>query len=209
MSSLFRGIGLSAIAGLSRRLGTGLHAGVGVLKLVDTEASYGSTKHKWRMSQVGKALRNGEPFAKALAAAQGYFPTLFIQMVHVGETSGRLERTLLMLAEHYEHRIKMRRLLLTGLAWPMIQLIGAIMVIGLVIWIQGVLAGPSGPSFDASGVGLSGTSGLVIYFGVVFSVAAIVIAAIVAVRENFMNVHRLIPYSYGCQCLGMRFKRSR
>jgi type IV pilus assembly protein PilC len=196
MTRPFQQMGFKVAAGFTRRLGTGLRAGVGVLKLLELESRSGSAKHQWKMQKVVKKVSQGELLAEALSGSDGYFPTLLVQMVQIGESAGRLERTLLMLADFYDHRVQIRRDFLQGIAWPMIQLFAAIMVIGLVIWIQGVLAGPAGPSFDASGLGLSGTSGLLIYFGCVSLIAVAISAVIIAVRMNFMGVHQLVPYAY-------------
>ena len=66
--------------------------------------------------------------ARAMLDSGKYFPPLLVQMVHVGESSGRLDRTLLELAEHYDHRISTRNEFLRGIAWPVIELLMAVFI---------------------------------------------------------------------------------
>ena len=202
MAKMFREMTLKKAAGFTRRMGMGLRSGIGILKLLEIESRAGSEKHRWRVQHVAKRISDGETFTKALALEDGYFPPLVVQMVHIGESSGRIERTLLMLADHMDHRLQVRRAFLQGISWPLIQLFAAVLIIGLVIWIQGVLAPPSGPAFDASGLGLSGTNGLMIYSGVVLLITAVIVGIILAIRGNVLGVHRLIPYSYRLPSVG-------
>ena len=62
---------------------------------------------------------------------------IFAHPLSLAPISGRLEAIYKRLAEQYDQRLKMRRLFLAAIAWPMIQLVLAIGVIGLLIWIMG------------------------------------------------------------------------
>src|SRR5258708_8028839 len=68
-------------------------------------------------------------------------------------------------------------MLITMITWPAIQLVAAILIIALVIFVLGIVAGTHGPGakqFDILGLGLMGTSGaikwLVMSFGSIFAV---------------------------------------
>jgi type II secretory pathway component PulF len=109
-------------------------------------------------------------------AAQRYFPPLTVEMTNVGEQTGKLERVYGQLGEHYENLLQLRRTFIAGLTWPAIQLAGAIAIVGLLIWILGIVGSmsPSGKAFDLLGLGLVGTRGLMIYLTIVGSVAAVI-----------------------------------
>ncbi len=203
MAKFLRQMSLSAAASFARRLGTGLHSGVGIMRLLEVEMKYGSQKHQFRVGQVYQKVKKGESLSNAMLAAEGYFPQLLVQMIHVGETTGRLERTILEVARLLEHRIKLRRIFIGGILWPMIQLTLGILVVGGLIWLQGILAPTaSGPAFDALGLGLYGNRGAAIYFSFVGCVAVLIGTVIYAVVTNAFGLSRLIPYAYKIPVVG-------
>jgi len=89
-------------------------------------------------------------------------------MIEVGDMSGQLDQTYKRLATHYDRTLSARRDFLAQLSWPMLQFGSALGVVGLLIWIMGMLPvnqGADGPQADLLGLGLFGTSGLIKYFG--------------------------------------------
>lgn len=90
----------------------------------------------------------------------------------MGEETGRLEAVLLRLSEHYQHMMRMRRTFVMGILWPAIELSVAILAIGFLILLLGVLG------TSVSVFGLSGTRGLAVYFGIILA-AAIVLFVVV------------------------------
>ena len=109
---------------------------------------------------------------EAMADAGGFFPPLACEMVDVGEQTGKLAEVFLRLADHYDHAISLRRSFLVGIIWPAIQLGLAVGIIGVLIWVMGIVNDGAGDEpIDALGLGLYGTRGLLIYSGVVAGVA--------------------------------------
>ena len=95
-----------------------------------------------------------------MKSAGGYFPPMFVQMVEIGEQTGKLDEVLLRLADHYEHQAQMQRSFWIGIAWPLFELTFAVLIIGFVIFLTGILAGiTNNPELDILGIGLTGTSG--------------------------------------------------
>jgi len=87
-------------------------------------------------------------------------------MVEVGEQSGRLDAVLTQLAEHYQDQVNLRRNFLAAIAWPVTQLVLSLLVVGLLIWIMGVLRDVTdSKDLDILGFGLVGNRGLAIYVG--------------------------------------------
>ena len=191
-------MGLAASAEFCRRFGTAFRAGVDILSLCRSESKHGSGYHQTAMRGVADRIAKGETLADSMQQVDSrYFPRLMISMVRLGEQTGRLERTLLQMAEHYRHRLSNRRVFLTGIAWPMIQLFAAIFVIGLLIWIMGILRPATGGEMnDILGLGLRGNSGLLIYAVVVLTIAAMIALFVQALRFNWLNLHAAIPIFY-------------
>ncbi|MEX0824862.1 MAG: type II secretion system F family protein [Pirellulaceae bacterium] len=196
-------MGIATAASFCYRLGVGFRAGADLIALIRAEAKSGSPRHREALQNVAAGLANGQSLTDALKTQGKYFPPLMIALVNVGESTGRLERALLSLAEHYQHRVSMRRTFLMGIAWPVLQLGAAILAIGLLIWLLGVLSPPTGGEMlDIAGFGLRGTSGVVIYFGFVFLFFVLIALAVIGVRNNWLGVHNLIPLFYAIPKLG-------
>lgn len=193
-----RRMGLAAAMEFTRRMGTAFRAGVDIVSLCRAESRHGSSRHQQVMSGVAEAVAGGSALADAMQqAGSSYFPRLLLSMVHLGEQTGRLERTLLQMAEHYRNQLSLRRLFLLGIAWPAAQLAAAILVIGLLIWLIGTLQPPSGGEmFDPTGFGLRGVGGVAIYFGWVAVIFGSFALVYVAVRNNWFNLHAVVPLFY-------------
>ncbi|MGD9635168.1 MAG: type II secretion system F family protein, partial [Pirellulales bacterium] len=86
---------------------------------------------------------------------------------------------------HYRKAVELQRLFLTSIAWPMIHLGMAIVVIGLLIWILGVIATRNnGQAIDILGFGLVGNRGLLIYTNFIIAVGLCIAGIVVAFRRG-------------------------
>ncbi len=196
-------MGLRAAAGFARRIGIGHKAGADLQSLLAAEAKGGSTRYRQAMLALIDGIKEGEPLSKAMKQQSGYFPNLLVSMTGVGEITGRLERTLAMVASHYEHRLSVRRAFLLGIAWPLIQLIAGVFVIAFLILLLGLLTPTGGGEMlDVTGFGLRGVSGALIFLAVVGFVFACLAAGIIAIQKNVLGVHNLIPLFYLIPVLG-------
>jgi len=188
---LFGRIGNKALARVCHNVGGGLHAGVDIRRVFETESMRGSTRQRSEMARIRERINRGETLTTAMRGARGYFPPLLIEMVEVGERTGRLERVFFKLAEHYDQLVKMKRDFLIGIAWPMIELSISVLVIGLMILIIGMVhTGPEPPGITF--FGLYGTRGLIIYSSIVAVIVASFAALIFAVKNELINIAPLI-----------------
>ena len=124
------------------RFGTGLKAGADLLKLLHSEASQGSSRQRDAMGVLAEGAKQGEQLS-TLMEKHKFFPPLMTAMTRVGEATGRLERALLALGEHYQHQLATRRMFIQSIAWPTLQLIAGIGVLSLLIYLMGILV-PAG-----------------------------------------------------------------
>ena len=75
------------------------------------------------------------------------------------------------LPTHYRKSVELQRMFLLAIAWPMIELALAIFVIGLLIWVLGIVAQRNnGQPIDILGFGLIGNRGLLIYTNFIIAV---------------------------------------
>lgn len=188
---------LGAAANFCRRFGTGMRAGVDVLRLLNNETKHGTAKQKTAMSDLHQAIRDGETLPDAMKLQDGYFPPLMIAMASAGETTGKLDRTMLTLAGHLEERLKIRRDFFRQISWPLFQLFAAVNILALLIYILGVLTpAGGGEMFDPTGFGLRGASGVLKFYSYVLAVGLLIVGGIVAFQKNLGGVHNLIPLLY-------------
>ena len=171
-------IGLKPLAELCRRTATSHATGIDARKTWGREAKTGGARQQAELGKVSEAINRGSTLTDALRQTDGFLPELMIDMVDVGEQSGRLDESLNRLGAYYEQLRTLRTAFLAGIAWPAIQLGLAVVAIGLIIWIMGLIGGGNQGgkddlNTDILGFGLKGNQGLIIYITIVGSIAAV------------------------------------
>ena len=157
----------AAIESLCRSMGRMLEAGVDIRKSIRTSGKQSSDNRLPReLEQVSQRIASGRTLSEAFQMSDPFFPALFIDLVHVGEQTGNLPEVFHALSRYYHSRIRQVREFREGIAWPAIQLVAAICIIGLLIFILGLLPPQQdGKPFDVTGIGLYGSTGALIWFG--------------------------------------------
>lgn len=90
------------VARFARTLGTLIRSGVPILKAIDlAKHIIGNKVMAGSMTQIHASVKEGERLSKSLEATK-IFPSLAVQMIMVGEETGRLEEMLIRVAENYE-----------------------------------------------------------------------------------------------------------
>lgn len=160
------------LAGICRRVGTALEAGIDARTAWEREAERASGRAAAALRHVRDEIQRGSSTADALAGTGVAFPELVHDMVAVGEQTGYLDRVLLRVAEHCDHLLNLRRIFLSGIAWPAIQLGLAIVVIGLLILVMGLIPQDPRQPVDLLGLGLRGPGGMAVFLLWVFALGA-------------------------------------
>jgi type II secretory pathway component PulF len=167
-------IRLKPLAQLCHRLATATNAGIQDRKIWTDEAERGSASQREVAAGIRDQLARGQTMTDALRQTGEYFPTMYRQMVEVGELSGRLGDIYKRLGRNYDRVLASRRLFLGKLMWPVFQLGMALFVIGILIYIMGMIPnnqrGGAG-QIDILGWGLVGSSGLFKYVTILIMVA--------------------------------------
>lgn len=182
-------IPLSPLAQLCQSLSTMLTSGLALPKAV--ELSVRKAKHPRARKAMGGVLDEiltGQDVTSAFRKQAGAFPELMIDMVAVAEHSGHLPEVLKALGEHYENSLRLRRTFIAAIAWPVIQLGMAILIIGFLIFLLGAIAdSKGGQPFDVLGLGLTGTSGAAIWFGWSFGAVAAIVGGAWFLHHGFQT----------------------
>ena len=150
---------------LCHRTSTALEAGVDARSVWAGEANRATGfAARSRFRAISEAVSSGCSMREALAPVADYFPPLFLELVHVGDQTGHLDDALKQLANHYDYQRKLAQGFLVAMIWPLTELGLSIIVIGVLIWVMGMIgSGSGGEPIDILGFGLTGNSGLAIY----------------------------------------------
>jgi len=118
----------AALGRFARTLGTLAKAGVSLLpSLKIVESSIGNRVLAAQVARVAEETRGGDSLASPLRKL-GIFPATIVQMIRVGEESGRLDEMLLKVAEMEERHMRARTKTLISFLAPLL-----ILVVGTVI----------------------------------------------------------------------------
>ena len=159
-------ISWAALAGFSRSVGRMLESGVDIRKALKTASRQSSdSRLTTTMNEVIRSIQRGATLTDAINEHQERFPPLFRDLVNVGELTGSTAEVFHALAGYYESRVRQVRDFRNAISWPVFQLVAAVLIIGLLIFILGMLPsrGPDGP-IDVLGFGLLGARGAMIWF---------------------------------------------
>ena len=120
-------------AQFARTMGTLLQNGVTLLRTMELlEDMSGNTYLKGRMAETRAALVDGSSLSNALSK-QEIFPDLYLDMMAVGEQSGRFAETMQMIADVYERELDQRIKIATAIIPPIIIVLIAV-VVGAVVF---------------------------------------------------------------------------
>ncbi|MGI4857766.1 MAG: type II secretion system F family protein [Janthinobacterium lividum] len=121
---------------LTRQLAGLLHAGIALLAALDLLACTDDARAPCPvLSAVRRQLARGRSFADALRQHPGTFDAFYLQLVTLGESSGRLADMLTRLAEERDRRERHRQQLRQALVYPLFVCIVSLgVVLALMIW---------------------------------------------------------------------------
>ncbi|MCX7698057.1 MAG: type II secretion system F family protein [Candidatus Goldbacteria bacterium] len=123
----------STVARFSRTLGTLLKSGVQILDALETVArSAGNKVVEKALMDTRNAVREGQSLTEPLKAT-GLFPAMVIQMVSVGEETGKLDEMLLRMSDFYDQEVDNAVEALMSMLEPLIMAFLGVVIGGIVI----------------------------------------------------------------------------
>jgi type IV pilus assembly protein PilC len=123
----------AAIARFARTLSTTFAAGVPLNEaLVTVAQASGNIVYQEAINMIKEAISSGQNLQVSMQRT-GMFPTMVVQMVSVGEESGKLEQMLDKVATIYEEEVNYKVEGLTALLEPLIMAILGVIVGGLIV----------------------------------------------------------------------------
>jgi type II secretory pathway component PulF len=169
--TLFRRLRTDDLIELCRSLRFSLHSGIMLGEAMDLLAHRGTRRVRLFAADIHKELKSGWSLQDALRK-QKVLPPLFASLAIVGEESGKLPEVLAEMETYYILQQKLRREFYEQIAWPVLQLTAAILIVTFLIYILGILPqtqsarGGQAP-LDPLGLGLVGPRGAGIFLATV------------------------------------------
>jgi len=94
------------IIGLSRTLNLLLRGGVKIVEALDITAdTLSNLVYQDEVRRIAETVRRGEPMSRAMIDNPRLFPATYAQMSSVGENTGKLDETMVFLADFYESEL--------------------------------------------------------------------------------------------------------
>ncbi|AMV18611.1 type II secretion system F family protein [Planctomyces sp. SH-PL14] len=169
-----RQLPLPQLAIASRSLSTMLEAGIPAFRAFELTAQNSADGRLRRsMTCIVEDLKQGTDVTTAMRNQADVYPELFRNMVEIGDQTGKLPEVLRSLADHYDNSLRLKRDFTSEIMLPIFQFVAAVIIIGGLIWILGMIAELKGGSpgtagseepADILGWGLQGTPGAIKWF---------------------------------------------
>ncbi|PWB39029.1 MAG: hypothetical protein C3F02_00210 [Parcubacteria group bacterium] len=117
---------------LARHLSTMIRAGMNIDEALDTIASSSSAVMKKRLGEVLAEVKSGNRLADALAKHPRDFDTMFVNMVAIGEASGRLSENLNILATQQQKSYELKAKIRSASIYPIVILLAVFVLVIIV-----------------------------------------------------------------------------
>lgn len=182
---LSRQLSLADLITLCRALRHNLGAGLPVVRVFRQQSSRGPLRVRPIAGRIADQLQEGESLQAALDRDKHAFPPLFLALAGVGEKTGHLPEIFGELEKYYSLQQRLWRTFLGQIAWPVFQLVAAILVIAFLLFILGIIGEMNhSKPLDPLGLGWTGSSGAVKFLIASFgSIAAIFVGYLVVSRS--------------------------
>lgn len=193
---LTRSLPLKALEGFCQRMGIGLRSGVDIMRILEQETRLGSSAQRQGARNISELIRGGYTLADSLKLQGGLYPHTLVQMVMAGEAGGSLERVFLHMSGYFRDLRRTRGDFIQKVSWPIMQMGLALLILSAVIWLQEFFATPSAHpddiQFDASGLGLRGTKGLITLWSWVFGLSIVFAVTSFGIWKNWGGCHKVL-----------------
>ncbi len=189
-------------------MATGLRAGVDLLRLLDMESKTGSARHREVAKNLSDELTKGHSLSDAMTHQGHYFPKLLIKMIDAGEHAGGMDRVFREMADYYQDLKRTRNDFLSQISLPMIQLVIAILIGCIMIYVNGFFKSGSAndKAFDLTGIGLRGGSGVAIFLTAVTLFFGTIGVIAFGIWKNWFGCHKtLVPLVRNVPVIGTVF----
>src|SRR3989338_4742264 len=117
------------IISFSRTIGLLLRAGIKIVEALEITANtLSNLVYRQEILKVAEGVRKGDPMSKYFVENNKLFPPIFSQMISVGDNTGKLDESILFLADFYESELDESTKSLSNILEPILLLTMGIIV---------------------------------------------------------------------------------
>ncbi len=126
--------GLVEFAAFIRQMAVMQSAGISMVQALGVLADTVETKGFGRaLANIKRNVEEGQSFTDALKKYPKIFDRIFINLIAAGEVSGSLDRILGRLAEYYEKTSKLRRKIVSAMAYPVFMMVLMVVIVAVML----------------------------------------------------------------------------
>ena len=180
-----------------KQLGALLKAGIDIMAALELLALQQKNKHQRRLLfELNQSINSGITFSESLSAYPKEFPKMLVQMVEIGELSGKLPETIIKMASYYEDQLKLSISIKSTIRMPLIYLgITLIIAVGMILFvfpsITGLFASLDNAELPAVTVFVLKISDFIIEYGVIVSIVSVLLIITIYLLNKYEpNSHR-------------------
>lgn len=147
-----RQIGLTDLVMFSRQMCSLSRAGIPIIRTLESIASTSRNAEFRRiLNEIAERLQSGHNLAAAMQQYPRVFSSLYVAIIHIGESVGRLDEAFMQLAKYLELEEETRKRIASASRYPMFVLISIVVAIAIInIWV----IPPFSAMFKSFGAGL-------------------------------------------------------
>lgn len=179
---------LPALVVWCRALRYGLSAGLSPVKVLRQQAKSGPPAVRPLAGQLSDSMKDGNSFADSLKGHRAKFPKLFVEMVAVAESAGKLSEVFEELERYFEAQQESRKQFVGAMVMPAAIYVVAVLVVSLLVTVLAVLsptgAGSSGLSLNPFGLNKFGAGAGLIVAGIGYGLGAVLVFFYLIARDN-------------------------
>ena len=175
-----------------------LESGLTLAQAMKMQAKKGPRPIRPVAARMAEQLAEGDSFHDVVQEEKRYFPPLFLSISAVAEDTGKLPEALQELEEYFRFQQELWKRFVSEITWPTIQLVLAILVISLLIWILGIIPGNT----QITVLGLKGETGVVTFLSIVVSIVVLGIAGYWFARTILKKGHIVDNFLLSIPVLG-------
>lgn len=124
---------LTTLALYTRQFSALFTSGVSVVRALTVMAGGPDKTMNQALTDVAAGVTRGESLSRSLSRHPLLFSPFYVQLIRLGEATGSLDRVLEQLAGYLESNARQRERLQTALYYPAMQLLAAVVVLGLLV----------------------------------------------------------------------------
>ncbi len=158
---------LPALIELCRAIRHQMDAGLTLARAMKQQGQSGPLAVRPVARRIAEHLHKGRDLKSVLEEERRCFPPLFLALSGVAEDTGKLPEVLKEMEDYFTLQVSLKRQFIRQITGPILRFVFAVLFLGGVIWLLGVIGDMRGPS-PVSVMGMKGGRDALLFVGSIF-----------------------------------------